>query len=385
MSEIVNVSCIRHIYPDKTEVNICGLDFVVNRGERIVILGHNGSGKTTLLSHILGLLKPVEGMVSVFGLSPFKDFKKIRRRMGVVFQNVDEQIVGPTVYDDIAFSLRNEGQPPEEVKRQVKEIGELLNINHIMNKIPHYLSGGQKKKVALAGALVLSPELLIMDEPFDGLDPRSKKEIIDIINKLNTCKGVTTIITTHDINIVPYVADVIYILDNGTIVRSGRPEEIFQETEILCKANLEPPILVQLFRKLKDKGFDVGIPVNIEQAEIELNTLIEKNRGAQILDSIYSDLKSFENNKIVIRGFVFREKGFKKENFVIARSAISCCAADASVVGFLCEFSDAGSLQNDEWIEVKGLLKEMTYDGENIPVIVVEEFKKVEKPRSEYT
>lgn len=280
MSETVKVSCVRHVYPDKTEVSICGLDFVVHKGERIVILGHNGSGKTTLLLHILGLLKPVEGMVSVFGLSPSDDFKKIRKRVGVVFQNVDEQIIGPTVYDDIAFPLRNEGQAKDEVQRQVEEVGALLDICHIMNKIPHYLSGGQKKKVALAGALALSPELLIMDEPFDGLDPKSKKEIIDIINKLNSCKGVTTIITTHDINIVPYIADIIYILDKGKIIRSGGPEEIFQEIDTLGKANLEPPILVQLFSKLKDKGFDVGIPVNIEQAERELTTLIEKSRGA---------------------------------------------------------------------------------------------------------
>lgn len=282
MSEVVKVSCVKHIYPDKTEVNICGLDFVVNKGERIVILGPNGSGKTTLLSHILGLLKPVEGKVLVFGSDPVKEFKKLREKIGVIFQNVDEQIIGPTVYDDIAFPLRNAGQDKETVKRKVEEIGDIFGINHLMQKIPHYLSGGQKKKVAMAGALALSPELLIMDEPFDGLDPKSKNEIIDLINNLSQRKGLTTIITTHDINIVPDIADVIYILDKGNIITSGRPEEIFQQLDVLKEANLEPPILVQLFSRLRKKGLDVSIPVNIEQAERELELLLlsKKSKGA---------------------------------------------------------------------------------------------------------
>jgi putative membrane protein len=121
---------------------------------------------------------------------------------------------------------------------------------------------------------------------------------------------------------------------------------------------------------------------DIDPTEPEI--VVKDENYAKILDSIYRDFKSFENNKIVIRGFVFREKGLKIDNFIIARSAINCCAADASVVGFLCAFADAGKLKNDEWIEVKGTLKEITYDGEKIPVIAVEEVKKVEKPRNEY-
>lgn len=274
MSEMVSVSCVKHVYPDRTQVNICGLDFVVKRGERVVILGPNGSGKTTLLSHILGLLKPVEGQVVVFGMNPYAEFKKVRKRVGVVFQNVEEQIIGPTVFDDIAFSLRNEGNAKEQVAERVTELARILNLEGVLHKIPHYLSGGQKKKVALAGAMSLAPELLIMDEPFDGLDPKSKAGIIEIINCLHRDKGVTTIITTHDINIVPFIADKIYVLNKGQIITGGTPEEIFAQVELLKESDLEPPILAQLFHRIRGRGAQVGLPVTLEQAENELEHLL---------------------------------------------------------------------------------------------------------------
>lgn len=276
MSEIVRVRCLKHIYPDKTEVNICGLDFVVKKGERVVILGPNGTGKTTLLSHILGLLEPVEGEVMVFGMQPSRSFKQIRKKIGVIFQNVDEQIIGPTVYDDIAFSLRNERMDKSEIQKKVKEIAGALDITDLLEKIPHYLSGGQKKKVALAGAIAMSPELLIMDEPFDGLDPKSKNEMIELMNVLNRDKEITLIITTHDINIVPDIADTIYLINKGHIVSSGTPESILREDKLLREANLEPPILIQLFTLLQKQGYDVNIPLNISQAQKEICRLIER-------------------------------------------------------------------------------------------------------------
>lgn len=124
MEHLIKVHCLRHIYPDKTEVNICGLDFVVKPGERVVVLGPNGAGKTTLLSHILGLLKPVEGQVEVLGMQPHKHFNQVRKHIGVVFQNVDEQIIGPRVLDDIAFSLRNEGFSRQQVEEKVGEMAD---------------------------------------------------------------------------------------------------------------------------------------------------------------------------------------------------------------------------------------------------------------------
>ncbi|HHY82689.1 MAG TPA: ATP-binding cassette domain-containing protein [Clostridiales bacterium] len=274
MDHLIKVQCIRHVYPDKTEVSLCGLDFVVNPGDRVVILGPNGAGKTTLLSHILGLLSPVEGHVEVMGMRPDKYFHIIRKHIGIVFQNVDEQIIGPRVYDDIAFSLRNERKTRQEVDERVHEVAELLELNDILDKIPHYLSGGQKKKVALAGAISMMPDILILDEPFDGLDPKSKAEMIALLNRLNKENGITLVITTHDINIVPQIADLIYVINNGQIVTKGSPREVFGQVDLLREANLEPPILMDLFDRLHKKGFQLEMPNNMEDAVEQLEKLM---------------------------------------------------------------------------------------------------------------
>ncbi len=283
MDELVKVRCIRHVYPDKTEVGICGLDFIVNKGERVAVLGPNGAGKTTLLSHILGLLEPVEGEITVAGMNPKKDFRKLRKEMGVVFQNVDEQIIGPTVFDDIAFSLRNEGRKKEEIDECVKNVCMELGICELLNKVPHYLSGGQKKKVALAGAMVTNPQLLVLDEPFDGLDPGAKREIMNLLNRLNRSFGTTILVTTHDINVVPEIADVIYVLNRGHIAARGTPAEIFSMAETIREANLEPPVIVELFRRLNKRGILLPVPSGIEEAEELLLEAIsfqeEKNTG----------------------------------------------------------------------------------------------------------
>jgi cobalt/nickel transport system ATP-binding protein len=266
MKPVVKVQCLKHTYPDKTVVNLCGLDFVVEEGERVVILGSNGAGKTTLLSHILGLLTPTEGTVEVMGLPPAKNFNTIRKMVGVVFQNVDEQIIGPRVYDDIAFAPRNYKMPKQEVEERVDTAAKMLKIEELLHKIPHYLSGGQKKKVALAGALAMKPSILVMDEPFDALDPKSKTEMVEILNRVNREEKTTLIITTHDINIVPYIADTVYVLYESQVLLKGAPKEIFRHLDVLKKANLEAPILMELFFRLQQRGLTIDLPDNIEAA-----------------------------------------------------------------------------------------------------------------------
>lgn len=263
---VIQVECLKHVYPDQTVVSVCGLDFVVNQGERVVILGPNGSGKTTLISHILGLLKPIEGTVSVMGKDPVKHFASLRSKVGVVFQNVDEQIIGPRVYDDIAFTLRNLNMPKSEVEQRVHEVAVMLNITHLLERVPHYLSGGEKKKVALAGALALMPEILILDEPFNSLDPESKKELVSLINHLNKHHGLSVLITTHDMDLVPMIADVVYVLNKGHIMIKGKPHSVFSETQLLKDAYLEPPILIELFTRLKSYGYVGHIPYDMEEA-----------------------------------------------------------------------------------------------------------------------
>ncbi|NLC12125.1 MAG: ATP-binding cassette domain-containing protein [Firmicutes bacterium] len=274
MEQLVKVQCLKHIYPDQTQVDLCGLDFVVPRGKRVVVLGGNGAGKTTLLFHVLGFLSPVEGRVEVDGRRPDKHFKETRKIMGVVFQNVEEQIIGPSVFDDIAFTLRNEGRPEQEIKERVKWVASALKINNLLDKIPHYLSGGQKKKVALAGAVVHRPQLLVLDEPFESLDPQAKEEIILFLNRLNLKNKTTLLIATHEIDAVPEIADLVYIINRGRILAKGSPQEVFARVDDLLQAGLKPPVLTELFARLRRQGIGVKIPQSMEEAERQLIRLL---------------------------------------------------------------------------------------------------------------
>jgi cobalt/nickel transport system ATP-binding protein len=265
--KIVEVDCITHVYPDMTKVQICGLDFIVNRGERVSILGSNGCGKTTLLKHLLGVLIPKDGSVRVFGVDPGKEFSKIRERIGVVMQDVDEQILGPTVYDDILFAPLNYGMEQAKAEALAKDVIGRLNIESIKGKIVNYLSGGEKKKVALAGALVMEPDLLILDEPFTGLDPVSRRDLIQILNELNKKKGITFIITLHEVDLVPEMTDILYLMHgHGDLSERGRPDEIFGRFKDLESFNLEEPTLTKLFKGLKKEGLDFGDPLRIDEA-----------------------------------------------------------------------------------------------------------------------
>jgi len=275
VKEIVKVNCIKHRYADATEVSLCGLSFVIHEGERVAILGANGSGKTTMLLHILGVLEPIEGEVTVFGEPPTKS--SLHGKVAMVFQNVDEQIIGPTVWDDIAFSPLNYGHSSEEVKTMVDEIIQEIGIQHLANRVPHYLSGGEKKKVAMAGAVVTHPKLLILDEALTGLDTRSQMETIELLNRLNKERGMAIAITTHEANIIPKVADVVYVIYDGAIIFRGTPLELFKKPEVFEKAGIEPLPLMELLRTLKDEGFKVEVTDDVEEAKKQILKLCKTN------------------------------------------------------------------------------------------------------------
>ena len=274
MAEIIRASCLKHIYPDQTEVSLCGLEFVVNADERVAILGPSGCGKSTLLRHILGLLKPSEGKVTVLGVNPETDYYQIRQKIGFVMQDVDEQLTQPTVYDEIAFGPRNFEVPESEVAKMVEEIMERAGITNLRDKAPHFLSGGQKRKVALASALVGSPELLILDEPFQGLDPRSRSEYIELLNSMTKERNLAMVLTLHEVSIVPLIADSVYLLkEGGAISRKGTPREIFQDYESLKEYHIEPSTLFTVFSLLRKKFPQLDMPLTIEEAENELGKL----------------------------------------------------------------------------------------------------------------
>ena len=258
MSEpVVAINCMRHIYPDRTEVSLCGVELVVEAGEIAAILAANGAGKTTLLQHVTGMLRPVEGSVRVFGLDPYRDFEKVRTRLGVVMQNPAEQIIGPTVGEDVAFGLGHLGLSREEQEKRVQGTLEQLGIGHLRGKVPHYLSGGEMKKVALAGALVIEPELLVLDEPFAELDVSAVAELVALLRRQSREKGTSIIFTSHQLEPVALLADTVYVLNGGQVAAKGRPLEVFQQGEALERSRLRAPDLFRLVDMLGQGGLEV--------------------------------------------------------------------------------------------------------------------------------
>jgi len=267
LQELVKVSNLKFKYPDGTSLTFDGQEFTVNRGERVVILGPNGSGKSTLLSLLLGLLTSSEGNINVLGVDPAKDYEKVRERIGVLLQNVDLQIIAPKVSEDISFSPRNYGYKKEEIDKLVDDILMKLEIEHLRDKVPHYMSGGEKAKVGIAGALVTKPELLILDEPFEHIDPTCRMELINLLNNVNKENGTAILLSTHNMNTVPLIADTVYLIaEGGKIVGKGSPKEIFSEIEKLSQCHVEPPILGSLFAELKKQGIDLDVSLTVEEA-----------------------------------------------------------------------------------------------------------------------
>lgn len=265
MEYVIKAKDIVFLYPDKTRVDLKG-EFFAAKGKRTTILGSNGSGKTTLFKGIIGLMNNIEGELMVLNIKPYKKFHTIRNKIGVVLQNADEQIIAPTVYDDIALTLRNNRVPENEIKDRVDWILTELRLTELSKKVPHYLSGGEKKKVTLAGALVTNPDILLLDEPFTGLDPKSKLSIIEIINHFNYKHGTTLITTTHDMELVSSISDTTFVFCKGKISGVGRGAEIFQNPKLLAEANLIQPQLFELFTLLLNMGVPVEFPDTVAEA-----------------------------------------------------------------------------------------------------------------------
>lgn len=272
---IVAVNCIRHVYPDRTEVSLCGMEFTVQPGEIVAALAANGAGKTTLLQHITGMLRPVEGSVRIFGLDPYKEFEKVRSRLGVVFQNPAEQIIGPTVEEDIAFGLGALKLSPSERESRVRWAMEQLGIEHLKNKVPHYLSGGEIKKVALAGALATKPELLVLDEPFAELDVRAVGDLVALLRRICQEQGMALVFTSHQLEPVALLADTVYVLNEGRVEAKGKPLDVFQQEKALEASRLKAPELFRLVALLRRAGLNIEPTTEVEAIAAQIITAIE--------------------------------------------------------------------------------------------------------------
>ena len=258
-----------------------GVSLKVNKGEMVALLGKNGAGKSTLFLHLNGIYQPDEGQVFIDGEELKYDKKsllKFRQKVGIVFQNPDDQIFAPTVEEDVAFGPLNLGLPMEEVQDRVEEALARVGMSGFEKKAPHHLSGGQKKRVAIAGILAMKPEIMVLDEPTAGLDPQGVVDLSKLLRELND-EGITIIISTHEVDLVPNYAEKVFVLVDGLLIAEGTPKEIFAKPEILQQANLKVPIFTDLFQQLEGEGFDMqgDYPLTIDEAKQKFLELLNKN------------------------------------------------------------------------------------------------------------
>jgi cobalt/nickel transport system ATP-binding protein len=277
-NSIVNVRDVRFSYPAGVAA-IKGVSFEIQRGERVAILGPNGSGKSTLILLMAGLLSPQNGEITVFDeKTTSKAFQKLRSRIGVVFQDPDDQLFTQSVIEDIEYGPKNLRLPEEDIKRRSSHVLAKMGIGHLKDRPPHRLSFGEKKKVSLATALVLEPELLMLDEPTANLDLVSRRGLIETLNELNRA-GTTTVISTHDVEALPELADRVIVIDHGTMFGEGEIHMILQNSKLLKSAGLEPPAIVRLFTELKSKGLVETVPITTNDAEKDLTKILSKRQA----------------------------------------------------------------------------------------------------------
>ena len=284
----IKIEELIHKYPDGTQA-LNGTDLDVREGEFLAILGANGSGKTTLLKHLNGLLKPVSGSVILDNniLSGFKP-SEVFRKVGMVFQDPNDQLIAPTVEEDVAFGPTNLGLSYEEIMNRVNTALELVKMKEFAKKAIHALSYGQSKRICIAGILAMEPEVIILDEPTSGLDPDGVKTVMKILNDLNKKQGITIILATNSVDLVPVHMDRVAIMDKGIVVQEGTPERIFTDSKKLEGLKLELPQIAQLMEVLRDKEkLPINpLPLTIGQARQELAHLFSREDNVQHAGSI---------------------------------------------------------------------------------------------------
>lgn len=246
------------------------VSLTVEKGEFVTILGTNGSGKSTLAKHFNALLQPTQGKCLVDGIDTLEEARlwDIRSRVGMVFQNPDNQIIAAIVEDDIGFGPENIGMEPHEIRRRVTAALKAVNMEEFRHFAPHLLSGGQKQRVAIAGALAMNTECLVLDEPTAMLDPVGSHEVIDTVHRLNREQGITVINITHFMEEAA-LSDRIIVMDRGRVMKEGSPEEIFQDIAGMRKLGLDVPVATELAYRLSRKGLQLDRAIINQEALVE--------------------------------------------------------------------------------------------------------------------
>jgi L-threonine-O-3-phosphate decarboxylase len=271
---LIKIENLQYTYPDGTKA-LSGINIAIKKGEFLGILGPNGSGKTTLLKHLNGLLKPDAGCVTMDG----RDLKSIPPNeifstIGMVFQDANDQLFAPTVEQDVAFGPTNLRLSPEEVRTRVEKALDLVEMTEYARKPIHHLSHGQRKRVCIAGILAMNPDVLVLDEPTSDLDPAGVTSIMQLLKGLNKERGITLIMATHNVDLVPVFMNHIAIIDSGRIAIEGKPEDVFANPEIITSSRLELPQIAQLFTLLRQHVQIEDLPLTIGEARIQLMKMI---------------------------------------------------------------------------------------------------------------
>ncbi|KGK89312.1 MULTISPECIES: energy-coupling factor transporter ATPase [unclassified Clostridium] len=282
----IKIENLTHIYMKGTPFEKVALDNVsieINNGEFIALIGHTGSGKSTLIQHINGLLKPSSGNIVVDDVNITAKGVKlsdIRKKVGLVFQYPEYQLFEETIEKDIAFGPKNLGLNDEEVVKRVKRAMNIVGLDYetYKDKSPFELSGGQKRRVAIAGVVAMEPKVLILDEPTAGLDPKGRDDILGNIKELHNEYNMTIILVSHSMEDVAKLATRILVMDKGKCILNGTPSKIFKEINTLESVGLGVPQVTYLVQRLREKGFDISEDVfTVEQAKTEILKALKKN------------------------------------------------------------------------------------------------------------
>lgn len=278
---IISFKNVHFTYPGDDQESLCGIDLDIAAGSFVAVLGHNGSGKSTLAKHMNAILVPDEGQVLIDGIDTADEERVIdvRRTVGMVFQNPDNQIVANVVEDDVAFAPENLGVPPEEIRRRVDEALKQVDMYDFRMHAPHLLSGGQKQRVAIAGVIAMQPRIIVLDEPTAMLDPQGRAEVIGTITKLCRENGMTVVLITHHMDEC-VGADRLIVMSNGHIVADGTPKDVFADVALMDREGLSVPATVRLVHELRDAGW--ALPedeLDVEDCAAELADFIKRKEN----------------------------------------------------------------------------------------------------------